>query len=43
MNPNSWSTVLAFCAVATFLSVSYGWLVKKDKLPLNSVMAFNDA
>ena len=42
MNPNNWFTVLSFCAVATLLSVSYGWLVKKEKLPLNSVMAFND-
>lgn len=43
MNPNNWFTVLAFCAIATLLSVGYGWLVKKEKLPLNSVMAFNDA
>ncbi|WP_319421109.1 hypothetical protein [Pleurocapsa sp. FMAR1] len=43
MNPNNWFTVFSFCAIATFLSVSYGWLVKKGKLPLNSVMAFNDA
>ena len=42
MKPNNWFTVLAFCAVATFLSVSYGWLVEKEKLPLNSVIAFND-
>lgn len=43
MNPNSWFTVLLFIAIATFLSVSYGWLVKYEKLPFNSVMAFNDA
>lgn len=42
MNPNNWFTVFSFCAIATLLSVSYGWLVKKEKLPLNSVMAFND-
>ena len=30
-------------AIATILSLSYGWLVKKEKLPLRSVMAFNDA
>ena len=43
MNPNNWFTVFSFCAIATLLSVSYGWLVKKGKLPSNSVMAFNDA
>lgn len=43
MNPNQWSTVLPFCAIATLLSVSYGWLVKNRKLALNPVMAFSDA
>ena len=43
MNPNNWLTVFFFCAVATLLSVSYGWLVKKGKLPFNSVMAYTDA
>ena len=43
MNPNNWFTVFSFCAIATCLSVSYGWLVKQGKLPFNSVMAFNDA
>ena len=43
MNPNNWLTVSIFIAIATFLSVTYGWLVKYGKLPLNSVMAFNDA
>ena len=43
MNPNDWSTVFYFCAIATLLSVSYGWLVEKGKLPLNPVMAFSDA
>ena len=42
MNPNHWSTVFSFCAIATLLSVSYGWSVKQGKLPLNSVMAFSD-
>lgn len=42
MNPNNWFTVFYFCAIATFLSVIYGWLVKQKKLPLNSAMAFND-
>jgi hypothetical protein len=42
MNPNNWFTVLSFCAIATLLSISYGWLVKKEKLPFNSIMAFND-
>ena len=42
MNPNNWSVVFSFCAVATILSVSYGWLVKQGKLPFRSVMAFND-
>ena len=42
MNPN-WYTVFSFCVIATFLSVSYGWLVRTKKLPLNSVMAFNNA
>ena len=43
MNPNNWFTVFSFIAIATLLSVSYGWLVKKGKLPFRSVMAFNDA
>lgn len=43
MNPNKWLIVVSFCAIATLLSVSYGWLVKKGKLPFKSVMAFNDA
>jgi hypothetical protein len=42
MNPNNWLTVFSFCALATLLSASYGWLVKKEKLPFNSIMAFND-
>ena len=42
MNPNNWFTVISFCAIATLLSVSYGWLVKEEKLPFNSVMAFSD-
>lgn len=42
MNPHNWF-VVSFLAIATFLSVSYGWLVKHGKLPFNSVMAFNDA
>lgn len=37
MNPNNWLTVWYFLAIATSLSVSYGWLVKKGKLPFNSV------
>ena len=40
MNPNNWSVV--FCAIATILSVSYGWLVKQGKLPFKPVMAFNN-
>ncbi|MEM7758552.1 MAG: hypothetical protein AAF298_10560, partial [Cyanobacteria bacterium P01_A01_bin.40] len=43
MNPNHWFTVSSFCAIATVVSAIYGWLVKKEKLPFNSVMAFNDA
>jgi hypothetical protein len=43
MNFNSWLTVFSFCAIATVLSASYGWLVKQEKLPFNSIMAFNDA
>lgn len=42
MNPNNWFSVFSFCALATLLSISYGWLVKKEKLPFNSIMAFND-
>jgi hypothetical protein len=42
MNPNNWSSIFYFCAIATFLSVSYGWLTKQGKLPFNSVMAFSD-
>ena len=29
--------------IATLLSASFGWLVKKEKLPFRSAMAFNDA
>ena len=43
MNPNNWVTVFSFCAIATLLSVGYGWLVKQEKLPFNSVMAYTDA
>ena len=43
MNPNNWFTVLYFCAIATLLSASYGWLVKQEKLPFNLVMAYTDA
>ena len=43
MNPNNWFAVFSFCAIATLLSVSYGWLVDKGKLPFNSTMAFSDA
>ena len=43
MNPNNWFIVFSFCALATFLSVSYGWLVKKGKLPFKSEMGFSDA
>ena len=43
MNPNNWFTVLSFMAITTSLSLSYGWLVKKGKLPFNSVMVFSDA
>lgn len=43
MNPNNWFSVFSFCAIATLLSINYGWLVKKGKLPFNSIMAFNDA
>ena len=42
MNPNNWFTIFCFCAIATLLSVSYGWLVKQGKLPFKSVMAFSD-
>ena len=43
MNPNHWFTVFSFMVIATFLSTSYGWLVKKGKLPFSSVIGFNDA
>jgi hypothetical protein len=43
MNPNNWFSVFSFCAIATLLSISYGWLVKTKKLPFNSIMAYTDA
>lgn len=49
MNPsqtlvaNRWLTVLLFIAIATLLSAIVGWLVKKGKLPLKPMMAFNSA
>lgn len=42
MNPNNWFVICFFCAISTILSASYGWLVKQEKLPFNSVMAFNE-
>ena len=42
MNPNNWSVAFSFCAIATILSIIYGWLVKQRKLPFKPVMAFND-
>ena len=32
MNPNNWFTVGSFCAIANIISVSYGLLVKYQKL-----------
>ena len=43
MNPNNWLTVFSFCAIATLLSVSFGWLVKNKKLPFKPIMDFNAA
>jgi hypothetical protein len=43
MNPNNWLIVFYFIAIATCLSLSYGWLVKYEKLPFNSIVNFNDA
>ena len=43
MNPNNWFIVFSFIAIATLLSASYGWLVTKEKLPFNPVMAFSNA
>ncbi len=42
MNPNNWFTVFSFYAVVTLLGVGYGWLVKQEKLPFDSVMAYTD-
>lgn len=42
MNPNNWLTVVSFCIIATLLSVSYGWLVKYEKLSFNPLIPFND-
>ncbi|HEY9770473.1 MAG TPA: hypothetical protein V6C71_18610 [Coleofasciculaceae cyanobacterium] len=43
MNPNNWFTVVSFCAIATLLSVTFGWLVKRKKLPFKPIMDFNAA
>lgn len=40
---NSWFTVFLFIAIATLLSTLVGWLVKKEALPLKSMMAFSSA
>ena len=42
MNPNSLPIIFLFIAIATILSFGYGRLVKQERLPFNSVMAFND-
>ena len=42
MNPNSWFIVFCFCAIATMISLVYGWLVKQETLPFKPVMAFSE-
>ena len=42
MNPNNWLTVGTFIAMATVLSTAFGLLVKQDRLPIRSLMAFSD-
>ena len=42
MNPNNWYTVWSFVAVTTLLSISCGWLIKSDRLPIQSTLPFSD-
>lgn len=43
MNPSNWLTVLSFMVIATLLSLTAGWSIRKEILPLKSVMAYSDA
>ena len=43
MNPNNWQIIFLFLVFATLLSVEFGWLVKKGRLPLRSMMAYSEA
>lgn len=42
MNPNNWYTAWSFIAVATVLSISCGWFIKSDRLPIQSTLPFSD-
>ena len=42
MNPNNWFTVWTFIIIATLLSIGFGNLVKNNRLPFKSSMAFSD-
>ena len=42
MNPNNWSTAWSFIAVATLVSISSGWFIKRDFLPIQSTLPFSD-
>ena len=42
MNPNNWYTAWSFIAVATLLSISCGWFIKSDRLPIKSTLPFSD-
>jgi len=43
MNPNNWQCISIFLVFATLLSVGVGWLIKKEALPLKSIMAYSEA
>jgi hypothetical protein len=42
MNPNNWYTAWSFIAVATLLSISCGWSIKSNRLPIKSTLPFSD-
>lgn len=42
LNPNNWYTAWSFIAVATLLSISCGWSIKSDRLPIQSTLPFSD-
>ena len=43
MNPNNLFVTSIFIAIATVFSISFGWLVQQERLPLRKMMDFSDS